>query len=133
MENNPYQTPESNIRTEGDFKRSLWWKITFFFITILSAFGIVSFFDEPGTGISEYISIVIWLLATISFFGFVFFQPIYKPKFWLQVLIASVIFSVLYYFITDVDLRMGLNDTEYYISDAIGWILSFSGCYIYNR
>jgi hypothetical protein len=59
----------------------------------------------------------------------VFLKPIYKPKFWLQVLIAYVIFSVAYYFITDVDLRAGMSDIEFYISIAIGWLLSLPAYY----
>lgn len=136
MENNPYQTPESNIANESEFKRSIWWKIYFFFITILSAIGMVSFFADPGVGVSEFISLVIWLVATTGLFGFVFLKPIYKPSFWLQVLIAYVIFSFAYYFITNVDLRMGMSDTELYISNAIGWLFSlpaYYGLYAYSK
>jgi hypothetical protein len=133
---NPYQTPASNVGPEVKFKRSIWWKIYFFFITILSAFGIVSFLVAPGAGITEYISLVLWLIATIGLFGFVFLKPIYNPKFWLQVLIVYVVFSFAYYFITDVDLRMGMNDTEFYISIVIGWLLSlpaYYGLYAFSK
>jgi hypothetical protein len=136
MENSPYQTPESDLQIESEFKRSIWWKIYFFIITILSAFGMISFFADPGAGISEYISLVIWLVATTGLFGFVFLKPIYKPKFWLQVLIAYVAFSTVYYFITGVDLRVGMSDTEFYVSNAIGWVLSlpaYYGLYAFSK
>lgn len=136
MGNNPYQTPESDVGVESNFQRSIWWKIYFFFITILSAFGMVSFLIDPSAGVAEYINLVLWLIATTGLFGFVFLKPIYKPKFWLQVLIAYIVFNFAYYFITDVDFRMGMSDTEFYISVAVGWLLSlpaFYGLYAFSK
>lgn len=129
MENNPYQAPESDLGNKGEFKRSIWWKIYFFFITILSALGMVSLFAVPGAGITEYINLAIWLIATAGLFGFVFVKPIHKPEFWLQILIVSLVFSVAYYFITDINLRAGMSETEFYISSAIGWLFSLPSYY----
>lgn len=129
MENNPYKTPSSDVTVDETFKRSIWWKIYFFFITIISAFGMISFFMNPEAGVSEYISLILWLIATVGLFGFTFLRPIYKPIFWLQVLIAYLIFSIAYYFITDIDLRMGMSNTEFYISVAVGWLLSIPAYY----
>lgn len=136
MENNPYQTPKSDVVTEGKFKRSVWWKLYFFFITILSAFGMASFLIDPKAGAIEFISLIIWVTATIGLFGFVFLKPIYKPKFWLQVLIAYFIFSIAYYFITDIDLRMGMSNAEFYFNSAVSWLLSlpaFYGLYAFSK
>ena len=138
MEHNAYKTPESDIVNEDNsrFKRSVWWKIYFFFITIMSAFGMFSFLLMPESGISEYISLALWLVATIGLFGFVFLKPIYKPEFWLQALIAYITFNIVYYFITNIDLRMGMNDIEFYMSSAIGWLLSipaYYGLYAFSK
>ncbi len=129
MENNPYRTPNSDVAIEGVFKRSIWWKIYFFFITIISTFGMISFLFHPHAGFVEVASLVIWLVATVGLFGFTFLKPIYKPNFWLQVLIAYLIFSIAYYFITDIDLRMGMSNAEFYISAAVGWLLSIPAYY----
>ena len=129
MDSNTYQKPESDVQNETEFKRSIWWKIYFFFLTILSAFGMVSFLNAPGAGISEYISLILWVFATIGLFGFVFVKPIYKPEFWLQVFIAYVVFGFIYYFITDVDLTMGMSDTMLYISNSISLLISLPGYY----
>ena len=136
MENNPYKTPSSDVADDETYKRSIWWKIYFFFITIISAFGMMSFLMNPEAGVSEYISLILWLVATAGLFGFAFLRPIYKPIFWLQVLIAYLIFSIAYYFITDLDLRMGMSNSEFYISAAVGWLLSipaYYGLFAYSK
>ncbi len=129
MKTSPYQTPESNVEIDGVFKRSIWWKIYFFLITIMSAFGLITYLDDPNAGLAEYITLFLWLVATIGLFGFVFLKAIYKPKFWLYILAIYLLFSVAYYFITGVDLRMGMSDSEFYISTAIGVFLSLPGYY----
>jgi hypothetical protein len=129
METSPYQAPESNVEIGGVFKRSIWWKIYFFLITIMSAFGLISYLADPNAGLAEYISLFLWLVATTGLFGFVFLKAIYKPDFWLYMLVTYLIFTVAYYFITSVDLRMGMSDSEFYISTAIGVLLSLPGYY----
>lgn len=129
MENSPYQPPESNLETDSEFKRSVWWKVYFFFITILTAVGMAMFLAEPAAGLAEYASLLFWLVATVGLFGFVFLKPIFKPQFWLITLIVYLIFTVSYFFITNIDLRMGMSDTEYYINNAIGVLFSLPGYY----
>jgi hypothetical protein len=129
MENNPYKAPSSDVAVDEIFKRSIWWKIYFFFITIISAFSMISFLFEPKAGAIEYISLILWLTATVGLFGFVFLKPIYKPIFWLQVLIVYIIFSFAYYFITDIDLKMDMNSTEFYVSAVVALLLSIPAYY----
>ncbi len=136
MEDNPYQSPRSDVAIDEQVKRSLWWKIYFFFITVISAFGMLTFLIEPDVGVSEYVLLIVWLIATVGFFGFVFLKPIYKPSFWFQVLVVYVAYSIVYYFVTDVDLRAGMSDAEFYISTAVGWLLSlpaFYALYAYSK
>jgi len=129
MENNPYQAPESDLRIEEKFKRSLWWKIYFFFITLFSGLGFVPILASPEAGISEYLLLLLWVIATVGLFGFVFLKPVYKPAFWLQILEVYILFTVTYYFTTQVDMRMGMSESAYYISNAIGWLISVPGYY----
>ena len=136
MENNPYQPPESDLGSPINFKRSIWWKIYFFFITILSGVGMVSFFFEPNIGIAEYIFLPLWVVATVGIYGFVFIKPVYKPQFWLKFVVVYIVFTVAYYFITEIDQRMGMGDTEFYVTNAIGWLISlpaYFALYAYGK
>lgn len=129
MEVNPYKSPAADVSTEETFKRSVWWKIYFFLITILSAFGMLTFFLDPNAGVSEYISLALWLIATVGLFSFTFLKPIFKPNIWLNVLIAYLGYNIAYYFITDIDLRYGMSNTEYYITIAVGWLMAAPAYY----
>jgi len=136
MENNPYKTPKSNVTIDEIYKRPIWWKIYFFFITMISAIGMISFLFEPQAGISEYINLILWLTATAGLFGFTFIKPIYKPIFWLQFSTAYLIYSFAYFFITDIDLRMGMSDIEFYTTSAVGLLLSiptYYGLFAFSR
>lgn len=136
MESNPYKTPNSNVIIDEIYKRPIWWKIYFFFITIISAIGMISFLFQPQAGVSEYINLILWLIATAGLFGFTFLKRIYKPIFWLQVLIAYLIYSVAYFFVTDIDLRMGMSSVEFYITSAVGLLLSiptYYGLFAFSR
>jgi hypothetical protein len=136
MNDNPYQTPESNLETQDDFKRSIWWKIYFFFITILSVLGFTSLLVDPGAGMAEILLILLWVVATTGLFGFVFLKPIYKPRFWLNFLIAYIAFSVIYYFVTNIDMRQGMSDGMFYGSTIFGWLISLPGyfaLYAYSK
>jgi hypothetical protein len=129
MENNPYQTPESDLARESDFRRSIWWKIYFFLITIALAFGFLSLFAGPEAEAAEFILMPFWLIATAGLFGFVFLKAIYKPKFWFIFFVVYVAVSIIYYLITKIDLRMGMSEMEFYISTAISWLMSLPGFY----
>jgi len=129
MSSNPYQAPESNLENNSVFKRSLWWKIYFYFIATLSAIGAVSQLTNPSAGIAEYIYVLLCIIGTVGFFGFVFLKPIYKPEFWLKLLVVYLAFSVLYYFITNIDQHMGMTDIQFYIATTISWLVSVPAYY----
>lgn len=136
METSPYQTPQSELGHTSSFKRSIWWKIYFFFITIVSAVGMLSFFLNPNVGIAEYIYLPVWVVATVGLFGFVFVKSFYRPQFWLVFLIAYIAFAVIYYFITRIDQRAGMGDAEFYIVTAVSWLLTlptFFAIYFYSK
>lgn len=136
METNPYQTPKSELASGDGFKRSIGWKIYFFCITGISALAMLGLFFTPDAGASEVASLAFWLVATVGLFGFAFDKPIATPRFWLVVLIVYGVFSVTYYFLTDIDLRAGLSDTQFYISNAISWAIalpSYYALYAFSR
>lgn len=129
MKNNPYETPESDLQAEVKFKRSIWWKIYFVIITILSFVGMFSYLSSENSGIAEYLQLVLLIVATVGMFGFVFMKKILFPKFWMNFFFVHILFGILYLFVTNVDLKQGLSNNEYYISMAIGFIFSIPAYY----
>ena len=134
MKNDPYLSPELNSSSIN--KRSIWWKIYFFLINLLAGIGMLSLMSHPNVGIAEYIFLPLWVVATAGLFGFVFIKPIYKPTFWLKLLITYIGFSLIYYFITKIDQSMSMGDIGFYISTAVSWIISlpaYYALYAYSR
>lgn len=129
MDENPYQPPRSAVASSTEIKRSIGWKIYFFCITGLLALSMLAMFFMPGAGLAEVASLLFWLVASTGLFGFAFDLRIATPRFWLYTLIIYSLFSVAYYFITDIDLHAGMSQTQFYISSAIGWLLALPGYY----
>jgi hypothetical protein len=136
MENNPYETPKSEVDTPVFGKRSIFWKIYFVIITLLTVAGYSMMFALPGFGWAEIFSMVVSVIFTVGFFGYVFNKKIISNNFWLITLIISIIWSVLYYFVSGVDLSMGLDQQSLIIEQLIGWIISlpaYIGLFLYSR
>lgn len=136
MEKNLYQAPESLLEDRDDIKRSAWWKIYFFFVSAMILLSVVSTAFDPNSGWVEFFSFAIWAPAMVGFYGYVYEKPIYKPGFWLICFIANIAYSVLYYFITKMDLRIGMSDVAFYVVGVIGWILfipAYYAVYAYSR
>jgi len=69
-------------------------------------------------------------------FGYIFSKKILNQYVWHYVLVVSVLWGFVYYFVTSIDLRMGLDATSYYISQTIGWVVSlpfYISIYLYGR
>jgi len=131
MKDNPFQPPESNLfnKDDNEFKRSIWWKIYFFVFTSLYILSSSSLILEPKAGIAEIIDLVNLIAATVGLYGFVFLKPIYKPDCWFTVLILSVFYGFFYFYITDIDLRADMTDSDYYFNIGIGWFISMPSLY----
>jgi len=122
---NLYSPPKSDINNPNEKeKRSIWWKIYFFIITILSFVGMISFLMADGAGIVDVLETIILCIATIGFFGFVFNRRFFRPGFWLPFLVFYLISGFIYEPLSNVDMRQGMSDLEYYISYAIGLVIS---------
>jgi glucan phosphoethanolaminetransferase (alkaline phosphatase superfamily) len=127
---------ELEIKQNSELKRSVWWKIYFFIFVFFYGLGIVLTLAEPKSGIIEYIGIVTTVILAIGLYGFVFLKPIFKPKFWLLVLITDVVFSVIHHFNTNIDLKMDISDSIYYVSYAIALLVSmpaYFALYFYSK
>lgn len=134
---NIYKSPESNLDNgNGVFKRSIWWKVYFYIITLLSLIGMISYLVSDGAGFVDYIEALILLVSTIGLFGFVFNKKILFPGFWFSVLIINFLFGFAYEFLSNVDMRQGMSDFEYYIAYAVGVVIclpSYWALYSYSK
>ncbi len=127
----PYNPPESNIGIDTSIitKRSVWWKIYFVFITVLSFLGMTSYLTAENSGLVDYLMLVLSVISTAGFFGFVFSKKVLFPKFWIPLLLTSFIFGLFYEALSGVDMRQGMTDDMFYISMIIGYILSLPAYY----
>lgn len=126
---NPYQAPKSDIDNGELQTRSVFWKIYFFIITILSFIGMVSFLLSSGAGIIDYAEFVLLIIATAGLYGFVFTKKVLSPGFWVPFLVFYLIAGIAYEPLSSVNMREGMSDNVYYISVAIGYIFSLPGYY----
>jgi hypothetical protein len=129
MNSNPYAPPQSKIEIDRKFKRSIWWKIYFYPITVLGFVGGISLLKEETAGFVEYLLFFSNLVATVGFFGFVYLKQFLFPKFWIVFLFFFILFGVTYEFFTSIDLREGMSAKQYYISMIIGYIISLPSYY----
>jgi hypothetical protein len=130
---NPYQPPKSDIDNGEIQKRSIFWKVYFFIITILSFIGMLSFLLSSGSGIVDYAQLILLIIATAGLYGFAFDKKILSPSFWIPFLVFYFIAGIAYEPLSSVNMRHGLSDSEYYFSIAIGYILSFPSYYALYR
>lgn len=136
MNSNPYETPKSDVKIEEKEVRSLWWKIYFVFITLTSIIGMIEIVSEPGAGFVDYIEFLLFICATVGFFGYVFMKQILFPKFWLIYLFVYLFSGIIYESVTKVDMRGGMTDEMYYISMAIGYLITlpvYYALFMYGR
>jgi len=129
MSAKPSNSPAPDVTVETSLERSVWWKIYFFIIIILSGSEMLFYISSEGTGIAEYINLVFLVAATIGLFGFTFLKRILFPKFWLIFLVVYVVFGFVYLFITNVDLKMGMSDGLFYGTIAFEVLISLPGYY----
>jgi len=127
----PYSAPESDVEAGMSLvsKRSIWWKIYFVFITILSFLGMASYLTAENSGLVDYLMFLIAIISTAGLFGFVFSKKVLFPKFWIPLLLISLVFGLFYEALSSVDMRQGMTDDMFYISMAIGYILSLPAYY----
>ena len=136
MEDNPYRAPEADLGTPAVLRRSIFWKIYFFFTLVLVSLSYTWLIIDPASGIAEYIAVLLSALFFVGFFGFVFSKPILKPKVWLIALFGNISYSFLYYFITKLDYRAGLGPTEFIISQLFAFLIflpSYIALYLYSK
>ncbi len=128
MQTNPYQSPAADLTApSSELQRSVWWKIYFFVITILTAFGFLGIFADQNAGWPEYLLLFFFLTATVGFAGFVFSKRILQPRFWLYFVALYLLISIAYYFVTQVDLSAGMTRNEYLTWSLFGWVISIPG------
>ena len=117
-------------------ERSIMWKIYFVIITLLNVVGIATLYLTPNTGFAELISALMIVAVTIGLYGYVFSTKILNNKVWLGVLVAYVVWTGLYYLVTNLDLTAGMTSTQFWIAQAVSLVLAFPvflGLFLYAR
>jgi hypothetical protein len=134
---NPYQAPSADLTlTVRDTKKSIWWKVYFFFITGVSVLGLLSILGKEGAGLVDYFLLILFVVATIGFAGFVFNKKFVKPGFWLCFTALDLLYSIAHSFITHVDMQDDMTQGLYIFSIVIGWLLAlpqYWGLFQYGR
>ena len=89
------------IITDIKIQRSIFWKIYFFIFTGLALLSFMEMVSYENFGIAEIIAMLIGIIGTIGFYGYVFSKRLFKRSFWLYFLAIYIIFDIAYFFITD--------------------------------
>ena len=83
-------------------------------------------------GIAEIIAMLIGIIGTIGFYGYVFSKMLFRRSFWLYFLPVCIIFNIAYYFITDAvifpemeDLSPAENKFLTLFAIIVGSVISF--------
>ena len=82
-------------------QRSIFWKIYFFIFTGSALLSFMEMVSYENFGIAEIIAMLIGIIGTIGFYGYVFSKMLFRRSFWLYFVAVFIIFSIAYFFITD--------------------------------
>ena len=120
------------IITDIKIQRSIFWKIYFFIFTGLALLSFMEMVSYENFGIAEIIAMLIGIIGTIGFYGYVFSKRLFKRSFWLYFLPVCIIFNIAYYFITDAvifpemeDLSPAENKFLTLFAIIVGSVISF--------
>ena len=72
----PPLSPSADPIKDTALNRSILWKIYFYIITLLSVFSLYSNYLDTGSGITEAVSIILFVPAKVGLFGYVFSKKI---------------------------------------------------------
>ena len=113
-------------------QRSIFWKIYFFIFTGLALLSFMEMVSYENFGIAEIIAMLIGIIGTIGFYGYVFSKMLFRRSFWLYFLPVCIIFNIAYYFITDAvifpemeDLSPAENKFLTLFAIIVGSVISF--------
>ena len=120
------------IITDIKIQRSIFWKIYFFIFTGSALLSFMEMVSYENFGIAEIIAMLIGIIGTIGFYGYVFSKRLFKRSFWLYFLPVCIIFNIAYYFITDAvifpemeDLSPAENKFLTLFAIIVGSVISF--------
>lgn len=134
----PYTPPEAELVSADTraVRRSVAWKLYFVMYTLLTLVSYPLTFLDPMSGAVEYVSLGLSAISVLGLFGYAFSRRYFTQSAWRTFFYVSLLFLVAYYYLTDMDLKNGLTDSEYYVSNIIGWLIvapSLYALYAYSR
>lgn len=135
MSNDPYVSPSSNLETNVPVRRGWGWKVYFGIMVLLTMFGIFGYTLMENVGVAEIIGGILIVPAYSAFYGYVFSKRILFRKIWAVNFIIQLFWGVSYYFVTKVDLSVGMDQQSFVIYQGIMWVISlpfYIGLYSYG-
>ena len=78
----PYEAPKSDLYSQKIEKRSIWWKVYFYFICSLFILNAISTFTNNEINAYDYLSNAVNFICALGLFGFVYNRKIFIMKFW---------------------------------------------------
>lgn len=124
MNSDPYSSPKADLGQSTSLKRSWLWKAYFIFIVIVILVSLLGYYYIENSGVTEYVSIALLLPALIGMYGYVFSKKILSQPVWFYNFFIQLFWSVLYYFVTKIDLYGNMTKEAFWITQAIMWALS---------
>ena len=103
--------PKNDIK----IKRSIFWKIYFFFIVYICVWATNEDLNDENFGIIDFINVLMMFIGAIGFFGYVFSKRIYKQSFWIYFFGIYLAFCLVHPFLSEIEFMPGdpeLSATE---------------------
>ena len=97
MNEDPYQTPTSELGKRGrQHKRSLWWKIVFWFYIALFVLTLLALPLVGGLSVIDYFELAISIVGTVALFGFAYDKAVLTVAFWRYYFYVMLVETVVY-------------------------------------
>lgn len=128
MNDNPYQTPDSDLSTQtAQMPKTIWWKIFFFLYTFLVVIGLgtMAYTGELKIAVLETIDLILSVIALVGLFGLAFNKVIGKQSFWKYFFYLNLVVIVITGLIFPVfGIEMYGQVSEFNIEFAIGLLFA---------
>ncbi|MEM7284520.1 MAG: hypothetical protein AAF438_23220 [Pseudomonadota bacterium] len=85
---------------------------------------------------AEYVAMLVSIPFVIGVFGYVWSKPILSREFWTYTIIVNIAYSILFYFVTNMDIDQGMSTGEFLVGQFISWLLgipAYIALYLYQR
>lgn len=124
MTRDPYSPPQSALGGTDKLNRSLYWKLYFGFMILVSIIALLGLSTVEDSGLIELLSAILIVPAMIGLYGYTFSKKILNRRIWQFNFYIQISWDILYHFIANSEPGAGMDQTAFIVSIAIMWILS---------